>query len=163
MLPAVYTNRPGVGAVLNKKGDAPKNAKVSDVCFDLRITNHWIACIPRQRHSNRPLVLSCHACRGSERDDRGGNGAKSEMKWTRLAVCFILSCKYESRWKEWRSLCLLNYFYCSEKKNKEKKIRNGRWCLTLLFSLCRSHSRSLSLWCVFLWERPGGHFWQGSW
>lgn len=92
---------------------------------------------------------------GSERDDRGGNGAKSEMKWTRLAVCFILSCKYESRWKEWRSLCLLNYFYCSEKKNKGKKIKNGLWCLMLLFS----PSFSLALFfCVFFSEKDQGSF-----
>lgn len=64
-----------------QKGDAPKNAKVSDVRFDLRVTNHWIACIPRQRHSNRPLVLSCHACRGVR---EGRSGWERSQEWDEM-------------------------------------------------------------------------------
>ncbi len=82
----------------------------------------WIACIPRQRHSNRPWYSLVKPAGGGE----GGLGLErshEEMKWTWLGVCFIFSCKYKSKWREWRSLGLLNYFYCSE-KNKE-------WMVTL--------------------------------
>lgn len=83
-----------------------------------RVTNHWIACIPRQRHSNRPWYSLVKPARGGE-GASGWERSQEEMKWTWLVVCFIFSCKYKLKWREWRSLCLLNYFYCSE-KNKEK-------------------------------------------
>lgn len=107
-------NRPGVGAFLNKRA-----AKVSDICFGLRVTNHWIACIPRQRHSNRPWYSLVKPVGGWRR----GTGVGSEPRGDEMDmtdVCFIFSCKYKLKRREWRSLCLLNYFYCFwKKKNKE--------------------------------------------
>lgn len=115
LLNSTYRVQTGLAWYSSEQKEKLLNAKVSDVRFELCVTNHWIACIPRQRHSNRPWYSLVKPAGGGE----GGSGwerSQEEMKWTWLGVCFIFSCKYESKWREWRSLCLLNYFYCSGKK-----------------------------------------------